>query len=221
MSHDNEWISLPVFLSLPLLRSSTEKSIFGGRRILLAAVLGFSKMLYEAGAILALVLKDKISVAFPMFGYKDTLEEFQRNFGGNIRRRLEMLLGEPKSFSTFVGETDIHIHDIVIKDFKDLINRKIPVRQALELLVNSWCEGVVFGVQFPELTHKIVRNEYEMDKTVSWDERALMNQLTLLGDPRLSVPTVAQKEEEVRELTRTYAEKYFPNLIDDLGLTKS
>lgn len=220
MPKDNEWISLPVFLSLGLLRTLAEKPIFGSGRILLAATLGFSKILYETGAILALVLKDKISVAFPMFGYEGTLEEFQRNFGDSIKRRLEMSLEEPNSFSSFIGETDVHIYGISAKDIMDM-NKKIPVRKALELLVSSWCEGVVFSSQFPELTYQIVVNEYERDKMVSSDERTLMNQLTLLGDLRTSVPTVAEKEEEVSELTRFYAEKYFPGLINDLGLTKS
>jgi len=220
MSKSNEWISLPVFLSLGLLRTSAEKPIFGSSRILLATTLGFSKILYEAGAILALVLKDKISVAFPMFGWKDDLEDFEHDWGDNIKRRLELYTEEPNSFSSFIGETDVHIYGISAKDIMDF-DRKHPIREALELLVSSWCEGIVFGSQYPELTYQILVNEYVKDKIVSWDNRALMNQLTLLGDLRTSVPTMPEKEEEVSELTRSYAEKYFPDLTDDLGLAKS
>ncbi len=68
--------------------------------------------------------------------------------------------------------------------------------------------------------HQMLLHEYENDSMSSWDDRAFVNKFTLSGDSRFSLPTLADKEKEIMQLTSSYTDIYFPELADKLRLTK-
>jgi len=213
-------ISFGSSLILSVLPKLMEKDFLGRTYIRLGRVLTLSIWLYETGAILGRLYKDKLFTLLAIYEVESKRQEFIGFWSSEAKKRLEIFSGQPTSFPIFVGQTDLEMFTgKKLKDLMKIGDKKLYHEEGqrwLTLAERSMIEGIVFGSIFPDLTHQILRDEYEKVDMSSWNE-ARKYGLTLPEKP--SHTTVRSKEQEVIGLLQDYVKEYHPKLIDDLGLT--
>jgi len=212
-------MSFPAFISLGIVTKMVEKGMFGGAYIRLGKILTLSAWLYEIGAILGRFWKDRLPVLVRMFEAEGKREEFTQYWRNQAKRRLETYGSQPSSFPIFVFQTDLEMFKgKKLQDLLKIGDNKIPLQEAEPWIKLSLIEGIMFGSILPDLTHTMLVNEYEKIDLDSWKE-ARSYGVTLPEKPRDM--TVGDKEKETIAMAREYVVEYFPELIDDLGLTES
>jgi hypothetical protein len=213
-------ISFGSFLILSVLPKLMENDFLGRMYIRLGRVLTLSIWLYEIGAILGRLYKDKLFTLLAIYEVESKRQEFIEFWSSKAKKRLEIYSGQPTSFPIFVGQTDLEMFTgKKLKDLMKIGDKKLYHEEGqrwLTLAERSMIEGIMFGHIFPDLTHQILTNEYEKSDVGSWNE-ARKYGVTLLE--KTSHTTVRSKEQEVIGLLQDYVKEYHPKLIDDLGLT--
>ena len=94
-------ISFGAFLILPILPKLSEKGVFGKPFIRLGRVLTLSGWLYETGAILGYLWKDRIPVVVSMYEVEDRREKFTQYWHNQAKSRLKKFGEQPRTFPIF------------------------------------------------------------------------------------------------------------------------
>jgi len=219
MSKDELPINFASFLMVSVVPKRMEKNWLGTTYIRLGQVLNLSAWLYETGAILGRIFKKRITSVLKTFEYEDKLDSFTNYWETQARKRLDAFTGNPTSFPIFVISTDLNMYfSASLDDFMKLANKKLMAKEGEALLqtVNtSMIEGIMFGTIYPDITLKILKNEYENIDMSNWKE-ARKYGVSLPENP--SIKTVADKEKEVTLLFKDYSTEYHPGLIKELKL---
>jgi len=207
---------------LSILPKLMEKDWLGKQFIRLGRILTISSWLYEIGAILGQFWKDKIPVVVSMYEVENKREGFTEYWRGQAKNRLEKYGEQPRTFPSFVLHTDMEILlGKKLDDFLKIGDKKLSGDEGnkwLRLVETSMIEGIMFGSLFPDLTHTMLKNEYEKIDMDSWKE-ARKYGVTLSEEP--PEITTVDKEKETIEMARDYVMEYHPELVGDLGLAKA
>jgi len=224
MSDKDLPLTLGQFLIMGILPKLGERGVFGRPFIRLGRVLTLSCWLYEVGATLGRLWKDKIPVVISMYNIGGKREEFTQYWHEQARNRLEKYGKQPQTFPIFVLQTDLDmfmekkLEYLKIEDFGKIVGKKLShseTNEWLRLIETSVIEGIMFGSRYPDLTHTMLANEWEKIDEDSWNE-AKKYGVTLSEKP--PEMTVEDKEKEAVEMARDYVRQYHPRLIADLSL---
>ncbi len=219
MSSEKLPISFGSYLVASVMHRIAEKDWLGNRYVRIGRILTLSIWLYETGAILGRLWRDKLPVVIKMYEVEEKREDFTRYWYNQAEKRLEQYGIEPKSFQAFILHTDLEMFwNAKLEDFMKIGDKKLNQSQAqetLQLASLSLLEGIMFGGLYPDITQEMLVNTYEKIDSDAWKE-ARSHGVTLTENPP-SI-SVRDKEKEAIELARDYVKQYHPSLIKALSL---
>jgi len=210
----------------------SEKGLFRKRQISGYNCLRINWYMYETGAILGRVRRDKLTTLvkiLPVVAGQEgscllslkedaqkRLDKFKREHGK-----------EPESFEQFIFDSERT--KMMITNPKELRD-KAPPEDVYAIFERWGAGGIGFGSSFPELTEKMYRNYYEstVDKeTWAWWGASGLNlpkkPTALAGlnaDLKKLFPVAKLKEREgqILQIVAAYTSEYYPELLDPLDL---
>jgi len=158
--------SLLYYLAHEFIAPVKRKGLFSGEYVLFAEYLSHAQLLYETGAVLGCVYRDRLETFAELFSEPGRQAELA-NFlitGTVVADRLAALPDEPKNFYElfFKPEFMKKAHDFGLTQFSEMVNfpklsqkvymLKIPIKGAFEHIYDTALEGIQFGSQRPDLT---------------------------------------------------------------------
>lgn len=219
--------------------SITRKPLFGSPYARGVDYLGVESQLYQIGAALGHALQNKLDTLVKLLFVPGTenqkvnevvrlckkdaeknLEEYKNKFGqepdtfdgfafywwiGNVVKTVGIRLSPREAFKAYLSGD---------RKVKRLLDRKVDTEGMGQKIMTMLLEGIYFGSTFPKLTEKMYQNAYKDDKdfwTSSWAQG-------LAVPEELKVKSLEETERAVLQIVAVYASKYYPELIDPLGL---
>jgi hypothetical protein len=187
--------------------------------IRLGKVLALSSWLYEIGATLGWIWKDKIPTLVKMWELEVEVEAFIKHWKKRAGERLKQYGSTPKSFQVFIAQTDLErLWGSNIDELEQVVNIKLIEHSADKSLSHassaSIVEGIMFGSKFPELTENMLRNTYENNDRETIDE-ALKFGVVLPG--KSPANTVVNMKIKAKKLAHDYMQQYYPELLNVLA----
>ena len=210
-----------------------KKRLFGGPYLHFADFVTVSGYLYQAGALIGRARLDKLMVLARMIAHPGNEEEvIDRARAAALRRRDEYVdvYGEqPTSFPVFLLATEYArvgianplrgtgpITESFIKRVAKVAAVKMPLNGIESRIKDAMLEGLGFGSSLPELTEQMVTNANQAIDEEKWSE-ARQYGLDISETPVMV--SLAEQEQDVLSMVATYAQEYFPELVDPLGLS--
>lgn len=209
-------LSLMGYLGMVPFSKMVEKKLFGEPSIKFNKFLLVSNYLYEVGAIIGKLYSNKLLIFWQMFNVesgkeKESIHEVQ----DDARKRLDSYGKEPDSFFNLFWTTELSKIGLNLEFSPKLtkaLDEKMPVEQA-EPLVKIWgTEGIGFGSKYPDLTERMLKNQYDADRSKT---RAEMRKYGIDIQAQSSTSS-KERISEVKDQLKAYVSEYFPDLMTKL-----
>ncbi len=239
MAYKDQQPTLMGFMCSPFVDKITRKPLFGSPYARAVDILGVEAQLYSIGAALGHALRNKldtlVKLLFVPGTEKQKVNEVLRLCKNDVEKNLEEFRDEfgqqPDTFDDFAFYRGIgHVlkaEGIRLSPreaFEAYLSGDKKVRRLFDTKVNTagigqrimvlLLQGIHFGSIFSELTEKMYQNAYKDDKNF-WAGRWAQG---LTVPEELKVKSLEETERAVLQIVAVYASKYYPELIDPLGL---
>ncbi len=171
----------------------SEKGLFRKRRITFYNTLTVCGYMYETGAILGRVRRDKLTTLVKILpvvaGQEDScLLSLKEDAPKRLNQFKQEYKKEPDSFAEFI----LHQHQIENASAKTF-GERTPLEKVYPFFERWGAGGIGFGSSFPELTRKMYKNP-----EVNFEER----------------------ERLILRMVAAYTSEYYPELLDPLDLRR-
>ena len=239
MAYKDQQPTLLGFVCSPFVDKITRKPLFGSPYARAVDILGVEAQLYSIGAALGHALRNKLDTLVKLLFVPGTekqkvnevlrlckndveknLKEFRDEFGqepdtfddfafywwiGNLVKTAGIRLSPREAFKAYLSGD---------RKVKRLFDRKVDTEGMGQQIMTMLLEGIYFGSTFPKLTEKMYQNAYDDDKDFLIGPE--FHGLTI--SEKLRVKSLEETERAVLQIMAVYASKYYPELIDPLGL---
>ena len=212
---------------IPLAGGLAEETPSGELYIRLGDYYELLEFIYKSGAVLGRAMRDKLHILEKLLVPRlepssiDFLQELAEKRCDTFRQETDE---QPDSFIKFI-ELETLKHDMGISWFvsyssgnekaKKALDKRIPIETEAAFTLNRYgLEGIGFGSRFPELTERMCRTDYENIMS-EWTEARACG-LDVPNKP--PVESLDKREENVLQVVAAYVAKYYPELLDPLGL---
>jgi len=195
-----------------------EKGFLGKHRIKFSHLIMVSQFLYETGAIIGRARRDKLQILGKMLAVPGKETEFTSWLQELSQNRLTNYGKEPDTFFSFIWNTELAKAGLKMdwsKEFVKACDQKIPTDAAEPIIKSLGLEGIGFGSKFPSLTEKMLKQQYESDKS---DTIAEMRKYGAKIDERSLHVALIDREKEILTALGIYVNEYFPELLKSLEL---
>ncbi len=209
-------VSLAEHLNMEAVGSLVEKKMFGGYEVRVGPFLMLSLWVFQKGAILGRALRDRLDILAKLLAE----EGRERNVCSFIRevavKQVDDYGKEPDSFYDFWMDTELKKLDFSdLNLMKQLVKKKARLGEMLPKLDIWLVQGIGFGATFPELTERLWKEAYETYDPHSWAEARSYG----LDIPQQPAPLPLEEMEQiVLSEVAEYANEFFPELVEPLGL---
>lgn len=197
-----------------------EKDSHGNLYSRMSKLLLLSGWLYEEGAILGKLWKDKLSSVLQVYEREiNQKKDFVEYWMNQAKDRLRQYNGEPESFQIYILKTDLEmLWGLNLDKYKKIADTKLDQSKAQEFFQMaelSFLEGIMFGNLYPDIVEKMLENTYENVDSNQWNQARKAGITLSTSTPYTSVK---DKEKEAVDLAHDYVTKYHPTLVNALGL---
>ena len=243
MAYQNEESTLLGHICYPFFNHILKKSFFGPY-VLGIDLIKVEALVYLIGAMLGRALRHKLNILTRLLFVPGTdenhikrvialckkdagknLKEFERWCGGRplkfddvlFYRRIEGLLSNASIQVSPRDAYEAYLHGD--KKLKKVLDQKVDAKGEAEETVGRpfmilLLQGILFGISFPELTQTMYQKAWEDDRcfwTRIWPHGLVMPE-------EFKVASLEEAETLVLLIVADYASKYYPELLDSLGL---
>lgn len=227
MSYEEGQVTLVEFLASMPVRENVEKSLFGKLYLRLGAYYEILHVAYQDGALLGRAKRDKLSILKKMLvepeAKSEPLELGREMAEKYLNQYIKEVGSEPSAFTNFLDRTTVGYaltpyglnlteppwNEGEVAKLSRVFNKKIPVDDAARNVKAHTLGGIGFGISFPELTEKMIRTDYLMDRYYD----------VLVRDERFEKPMLISSLEE-REKAVILLTAHYPELVDPLDSQK-
>jgi hypothetical protein len=178
--------SLLGYLVHQIIAPVKRKGLFSGEYVLFAEYLSQAQFLYETGAVLGYIYRDRLDAFVEVFSEPGRQADLTNYLvtGTFVDDRLAALSGEPKCFYDLFLKSEgkklmKKMHEFGLTRFSDWLDfpkicrLKMPIKNYFERLQITALEGIQLGSQHPELTEKLFSYEYDAVEWRLWHESGL------------------------------------------------
>ena len=238
MSYESKPPSLALLLCQPFLSKITRKPPFGTPYVRSIDLVDVEERLYSVGAALGHVMRNKLDILAKLLfvpganqdeadrimslckeDASKNLEEFRNKYGRDpdtfgdftsYRSVENRLRNEGISLS---ARDAIEAYARGDRKIQKIFNEKVDLEGIEGIIFPPLLQGIHFGSSFPELTENIYRKACQDDKDFwarRWHGVTIPEELEAWG--------LEETQKAVLQVVAIYASKYYPEVIDSLGL---
>ncbi len=203
-----------------------KKGLLSGQYVLFAEYLSQAQLLYETGAVLGYIYRDRLETFAELFsepGRQADLAYFLTT-ATSVADRLASLPDEPKNFyelffKSEVGDLMSAMRNAGLTqfsgwlDFPKVSKLKMPIKYYFERLRMTALEGIQLGSQHAQFAEKLFTYEYDAEKWRFFYDLGL----DIGESPPVTMP-LSERQAEAKELIRAYVEEVRPDLLTKLEL---
>lgn len=245
MTHQDEKPTLVGHICEPFFNHVIKKSLLGGPYVSAVDLLKVETLVYLIGAVLGRALRDRLNILSRLFFIPGTEENHikkitalcKKDARKNLKEFQSQCGREPRTFDDFIFYRGIEgllsaesiqmsprdAYEAYLradKKLRKVLDQKVDAkgeaeeRVARRFMQLPLLQGVFFGSSFPELTQTMYQKAWEHDRgfwTRIWPHGLVMPE-------EFKAATLEEAETIVLLIVADYASKYYPELIDGLGL---
>ena len=194
MNKSKHLLSLMAYFGMVPVSQVIQKPFFGSPYIRFMPFLLVSQYLYEMGAIIGRARRNKLHTLVKMLAVPGKEQDFSSFLQEEAQKRLDSYGKEPNTFFDLFITTELAKIGLKLepsKEFRKAAEEKMPLQEA-EPFIKLWGEeGIGFGSKFPDLTERMLRQQYECIDEDKWSE--MRNYVTTFDD---KPPQIAFEERE-------------------------
>lgn len=226
-------ITLMGFFGMGPVQNLAKSRLFGGPYLHFADVVTISGYLFQSGALLGRAKLGQLNYLAKMFADPRREPDVIKLLQDSAKRRLDDYVDtygeEPFNLMSFILASEykktgiiIPLHGLELTDTNKrqvakVAKVKMPLKEVESTIKYGMVEGIGFGSLLPDLTETMYRESNDDIDIEAWE---LWKESGLEIPESPTVVSLEEQDQTVLSMVATYAQAYFPELIEPLKLTE-